>query len=55
VREAYQFALANKDILENIPCFCGCVEAGHKSNYNCYVQDDGSASGKVVFDSHAYG
>ncbi|NOZ26707.1 MAG: hypothetical protein GXP39_01460 [Chloroflexi bacterium] len=55
VREAYQFALANKDILEKIPCYCGCGGMGHQSNYMCYVQDDSSADGQIVFDSHAYG
>lgn len=55
VREAYQFALANKDILTKIPCYCGCVDVGHTSNYMCYIQDDGSASGQVVFDDHALG
>lgn len=55
VREAYRFALANKDILEKIPCYCGCGGVGHQSNYNCYVQDDGSVSGQLVLDSHAYG
>ncbi len=24
VREAYQFALANPDVLSKIPCYCGC-------------------------------
>ncbi len=55
VREAYQFALANKDILEKIPCYCGCGSVGHTSNYMCYVQDDGSVNGKPILDSHAYG
>lgn len=55
VREAYQFALANKEILTKIPCYCGCVDVGHTSNYMCYIQDDSSASGQVVFDNHAFG
>lgn len=55
VREAYQFALANKDVLEKIPCYCGCGAVGHMNNYMCYVQDDGSESGQLVLDSHAYG
>ncbi len=55
VREAYQFALANQDVLEKIPCFCGCGNVGHLSNYDCYVQDDGSTSGQLVLDSHAFG
>ncbi len=54
VRDAYRFALANPDLLQEIPCYCGCGGVGHTSNYACYVgaiQPDGS----VEFDDHALG
>ena len=54
VQDAYRFALANPDALEVIPCYCGCGSVGHMNNYMCYVQSQ-SASGQVVFDSHAAG
>src|SRR4030065_536692 len=38
VKQAYQFAVANPDILKQIPCYCGCGAMGHTSNYSCYVQ-----------------
>jgi hypothetical protein len=50
-REAYQFALANPEILKRIPCYCGCDEAGHKSNYDCYVKEV-RADGSLEFDRH---
>jgi hypothetical protein len=54
VQEAYQFAAANPDIIENIPCYCGCGSIGHASNYACYVShvDD---NGQIAFDNHALG
>jgi hypothetical protein len=52
VQEAYLFALANPDVLEVIPCYCGCGPIGHKNNRMCYVQSEG-ADGGVVFDGHA--
>ena len=54
VQQAYQFAVANPDVLQKIPCFCGCGKIGHKSNYSCYVQgvDD---KGSITFDNHAMG
>jgi hypothetical protein len=54
VQTAYQFAVANPDIMKNIPCYCGCGNVGHTSNYSCYVSsvDD---KGKIAFDSHALG
>ena len=39
VQDAYRFAFANKELLEQVPCYCGCVAMGHESNYDCYVDD----------------
>ena len=55
VREAYQFAVYNQDVVKALPCYCGCGAMGHVSNYNCYVQDTGKGAGDVVFDNHALG
>ena len=54
VQMAYQFSAANPDIMKGIPCYCGCGNIGHTSNYDCYVSDV-DASGKVAFDNHALG
>ncbi|NIS81098.1 MAG: hypothetical protein GTO14_13020 [Anaerolineales bacterium] len=54
VREAYRFALANPDLLRQIPCYCGCGGVGHTSNYDCYVSEV-RQDGSVVFDAHAFG
>ncbi len=54
VRQAYQFAVANPDVMKQIPCYCGCGAMGHTSNYSCYVADV-AASGAITFDPHATG
>lgn len=54
VRESYRFALANPDVLEQIPCYCGCGAVGHQSNYACYVQDDSNPD-DIILDGHALG
>lgn len=54
VRTAYQFAAANPDVMEQIPCYCGCGGIGHDSNYDCYVSGL-DAQGAIVFDGHALG
>lgn len=54
VRQAYQFAAANPDVMQQIPCYCGCGAMGHTSNYSCYVADV-SAEGTITYDSHALG
>lgn len=54
VQQAYQFAVANPEVLKQIPCYCGCGAMGHTSNYSCYVSgvDD---SGSVIYETHALG
>jgi hypothetical protein len=62
VQEAYQFNVANPDVMKDIPCYCGCGNIGHTSNYDCYVSDVDKAgnpstgSGQAItFDNHALG
>lgn len=54
VREAYRFAIANRDILRYIPCYCGCVAEGHTSNASCYIKDS-STPQKLDFDRMSLG
>jgi hypothetical protein len=54
VQQAYQFAVANPDVMPQIPCYCGCGAMGHTSNYACYVSN-ADGNGKVTFDTHALG
>ena len=49
VREAYRFAILNRDTLKYIPCYCGCGSEGHTSNASCYFKDR-STSENPVFD-----
>ncbi|CAG0937680.1 hypothetical protein TFLX_06629 [Thermoflexales bacterium] len=53
-QQAYQFAVANPDVTQHIPCYCGCGALGHTSNYSCYVESV-DAAGKPKFDGHALG
>lgn len=54
VQTAYQFAAANPDVMKDIPCYCGCGDIGHTSNYDCYVSNV-DANGNITFDNHALG
>lgn len=54
VQEVYRYAVAHHDELQWMPCFCGCVDQGHTSNFDCFVSqvhDDGS----VVLDAMGFG
>jgi hypothetical protein len=54
VSEAYRFAIANRETLRYIPCYCGCGEEGHTSNASCYFRDD-SRPEKPTFDRMSLG
>lgn len=49
VRETYALAYANRDVLQYMPCYCGCVDSGHTSNQNCFI-DSVNLNGEVVWD-----
>jgi hypothetical protein len=53
-QQAYQFAVANPDVMQHIPCYCGCGSMGHTSNYSCYVESV-DAAGNIKYDGHALG
>lgn len=55
IRVLYRWALANRETLQYIPCYCGCGDRQHgyhKSNADCYGQVRG---GRFVHDPHAVG
>lgn len=52
VAEAYRFALENSQVLEYIPCYCGCVNLGQTSNEACYIKSR-NGDGSTTFTSHA--
>lgn len=54
VLQAYQFAVANSDLLKQVGCYCGCGPIGHTSNYACYVDEETEDAG-LQFDAHALG
>ncbi len=48
IREPYQLALANPEVLSQIPCYCGCRGA-HKNVRECFVREV-KPDGTVVWD-----
>ncbi len=54
VQQAYRYAVANPQVLKQIPCYCGCVDLGHTSNYDCYVSAV-DANATITYDNHATG
>ena len=55
VRATYEFAARHPEVLEYVPCFCGCERGGHKGNHDCFIAGR-DANGRVTtWDSHAIG
>jgi hypothetical protein len=53
-RAMYRYAVANKAVLQWMPCFCGCVNGGHASNFDCYVSAV-LPDGRVQLDTMSFG
>ena len=52
MKTIYLAVAQNPELLENIPCYCGCGEiVNHKYNYDCFIYEN-KWSGKVVWDDH---
>jgi hypothetical protein len=54
VREAYRFAIANRELLRAVPCYCGCGAMGHRDNLDCYIKSV-RPDGTIEFEHHAFG
>lgn len=56
VQEVYEFAARHPEVLQYVPCFCGCDRsAGHRGNHDCFVKQR-AADGRIIeWDSHGYG
>jgi len=55
VQQVYEFAARHPEVLNYIPCYCGCEREGHKANHDCFVRSR-AANGRIVeWDSHGLG
>ncbi|HEU0237196.1 MAG TPA: PCYCGC motif-containing (lipo)protein [Candidatus Limnocylindrales bacterium] len=50
--EAYAFALTRPDLLQYMPCYCGCVAMDHRSNLDCFLRPRQAGMG-ISFEEHA--
>ena len=51
ITTVYKIAFDYADVLQWIPCYCGCGEsAGHRSNLNCFVAE--IRDEQVLWDDH---
>jgi len=48
---AYAYALARPDVLQWLPCYCGCGGMGHRSNLDCFFQRR-EVKGTYLYEEH---
>jgi hypothetical protein len=51
-QEAYKFALARPDVLQWLPCYCGCAGMEHRSNLDCFFVRR-EVKGAFDYEEHA--
>ena len=51
-QSAYAYALARPDVLQWLPCYCGCGGMGHRSNLDCFFQRR-EVKGTYQYEEHA--
>ncbi|MCR8987342.1 PCYCGC domain-containing protein [Brevibacillus laterosporus] len=52
IKAVYRIAADHNDLLQSIPCYCGCGEsAGHQHNGNCFIKEV-KEDGSVTWDDH---
>lgn len=50
--QTYKIVGNYADILEHMPCYCGCGETvGHRSNANCFIKER-HTDGSITWDDH---
>jgi Protein of unknown function with PCYCGC motif len=49
--ELYRFARERGDVLQWMPCTCGCQQFGHTSNRSCYIKAE--TADTTTWTSHA--
>jgi hypothetical protein len=55
VRATYDFAAQHPEILNYVPCYCGCGSVGHKDNESCFVARRDARGNVLEWDTHGFG
>ena len=55
VRATYDFAAQHPEILNYVPCYCGCGSQGHTANEACFVARRDPRGNVLEWDTHGFG
>jgi hypothetical protein len=55
VQQVYEFAARHPEVLQHVPCYCGCERMSHSGNHDCFVKTR-KANGTVTeWEPHGIG
>ena len=55
IQQVYEFAARHPEVLQYVPCYCGCQRVGHNGNHDCFVKTR-AADGRILqWDEHGIG
>jgi hypothetical protein len=52
VAAVFMFAAEHPEILDYVPCFCGCEHMGHKGNTECFVKSRAPNGDVLAWEPH---
>jgi hypothetical protein len=55
VKAVYEFAARHPEVLNYMPCFCGCERGGHRGNHDCFVSRRDAAGKVTEWSQHGVG
>jgi hypothetical protein len=54
IQQVYEFAARHPEVLQYVPCYCGCERQGHRGNHDCFVKSR-AADGRIIqWDEHGF-
>jgi hypothetical protein len=55
VHAVYVFAAKHPEVLNQVPCFCGCEHRGHRHNDDCFVAARDARGRPTAWEPHGVG
>ncbi|MBI2834670.1 MAG: hypothetical protein HYX76_09630 [Acidobacteria bacterium] len=52
VRAVHKFAADHPEVLQYVPCFCGCEGQGHRANDDCFIKERDTAGRVSKWEPH---
>jgi len=55
VQQVYEFAARHPEVLQYVPCYCGCESLGHQGNHDCFVRSRAANGNITEWEAHGIG